>query len=342
MWTTTSAFPSAARTRVLDLVGGGVRLDDALVGRDADDEVGEVAARGVARAHPPQLERLAQAGERRADLRLGVGRGAVHQDLDRLPHEPHGQADDEHGDREAGDRVALRVAGGDEDRPGQDGERAGEVGGEVDRVGRERGRAVAARGAAAGDRAAHVDRDHDRQHEERPPRRLDAVARACEQAVDGLVADRERDEQEEGALGERREVLRLAVAVVVLAVGRAQRDADREQRQQRGHEVGRRVGGLGEEGDRAGGETRAELERDEEAGGDDAEQRGPSARAGAGEVGGRRHAGGGAHAVPSPSRSHASSARAARPRCEIASFSVAESSAIVRPSATSAGRNAGS
>ena len=175
------------------------------------------------------------------------------------------QADDEHGDDEAGDRVALGLAGGDEDRADQDGERAGQVGGEVDRVGGQRGRAVAAGGAAAGDRAADVDRDHDREHEERPPGRLDAVAGAAEQAVDGLGADRERDEQEEGALGERGEVLGLAVAVVVVAVGRAQRDADREQRQQRGDEVGRRVGGLGEEGDRAGDEAGAELERDEEA-----------------------------------------------------------------------------
>ena len=66
---------------VLDRVGGRVRLADALVGRDADDEVGEVAARGVADADAAQLERLAQAGERGADRALGVGRRAVHQHL---------------------------------------------------------------------------------------------------------------------------------------------------------------------------------------------------------------------------------------------------------------------
>ena len=43
-----------------------------------------------------------------------------------------------------------------------------------------------------------------------------------------------------------------------------------------------------------------------------------------------------------PALSSASSARAARPRWLIASFSSGASSAIVRPSATSSGRNAGS
>ena len=80
-------------------------------------------------------------------------------------------------------------------------------------------------------------------------------------------------------------MLGLAVPVVVLLVGRADRDADREQRQQRGDEIGRGVRGLGEERDRAGGEAGAELERDEERRRGDAEQRRPAPRAGGGEVG---------------------------------------------------------
>ena len=158
------------------------------------------------------------------------------------------------------------VPGGDEDRAREHGERAREVGGEVDGVGGQRRRAVAARAAAARDHARDVDGDHDGEHEERPPGRLDALGRRRRRSrCSGLVADRERDEQQHRALGQRGQVLRLAVAVVVLLVGRPQRHAHGEQRQQRRDEVGRRVRGLGEEGDRAGGQAGAELERDEEA-----------------------------------------------------------------------------
>ena len=135
-------------------------------------------------------------------------------------------------------------------------------------------RAVRRDGAQAGDRARGVDDDHDDEHGERPPGRVHVVAAvAADQAVDRLVRDEQRDEHQERALAERREVLGLAVAVVVLAVGRADRDAHREQGEQRGDEVGAGVGRLGDEGERAGDEAGDELDRDEEDGGGDAQPR---------------------------------------------------------------------
>ena len=57
-----------ADDELLDLVRRRVRLADALVGGDPDNEVGEVAPGGVADAHAAQLERLAQAARALARL----------------------------------------------------------------------------------------------------------------------------------------------------------------------------------------------------------------------------------------------------------------------------------
>jgi hypothetical protein len=108
------------------------------------------------------------------------------------------------------------------------------------------------------------------------------VAAAVDQPPRRLARDRERHEQQEGALAERGQVLGLPVAVVVLAVGRPDRHADGEEGEQRRHEVGARVHRLGEEGERAGGEAGDELDRHEEDRGGDAQGRGALARACAG------------------------------------------------------------
>ena len=58
----------------LDGVGGGVALAQRRVGGDADHDVGEVAARGLAHPQPPQLDRRIDRHDRQARRLLGVGR----------------------------------------------------------------------------------------------------------------------------------------------------------------------------------------------------------------------------------------------------------------------------
>ena len=54
--------------------------------------------------------------------------------------------------------------------------------------------------------------------------------------------DEDAGDDEDRALGERREVLGLPVAVLVAGIGGPHGDADREERQQRGDEIGAGVG----------------------------------------------------------------------------------------------------
>ena len=60
-------------------------------------------------------------------------------------------------------------------------------------------------------------------------------------------------------------MLGLAVSVGVSAVGRATGDADGEERQQRGDEVGSGMDRLRNQAEAAGGKTGPELERDQQA-----------------------------------------------------------------------------
>ena len=168
-----------AADRLLDLVGGRVRLGEARVGADRDDEVDEVAAGGVAGAQPADLE-VAELGQRGADRLLGVGVRAVHQHLDRLAGQPGGGDEDERGDDQRRDRVRAAARPRRRGQADEDRERAREVRGEVQRVGRQRRRVVAAGGALRDDGARGVDADHDREHEERPPGRLDVGAGVSE------------------------------------------------------------------------------------------------------------------------------------------------------------------
>ena len=89
----------------------------------------------------------------------------------------------------------------------------------------------------------------------------------CELPASRMIARQTMSEARERrgspASRERREVLRLAVAVLVAGVGGTRGDADREERQQRRDEVGAGVRGLREEPEAVRGEARAELERDQ-------------------------------------------------------------------------------
>ena len=171
-WTTTSASGSADCTARSTCVGRRVSLPDRLLERDADHDVGEVPARRLPHAQPPQLDGRLDRRDRAPRRRLLVGRNAVHQHVDVPAHQPHGGDEDERGDEQRRDRVRVVVAGAHEQQPDQHRDRAGEVAAEVERVRRERGAAVPARGARRRDRPRDVDHDHDADHGERVPRRV--------------------------------------------------------------------------------------------------------------------------------------------------------------------------
>ena len=73
-------------------------------------------------------------------------------------------------------------------------------------------------------------------------------------------------------------MLRLAVPVLMAAVGGAARDADREERQQRRNEVGAGVERLGDETEAAARQAGAQLERHESRRRADRDERGAALR----------------------------------------------------------------
>ena len=147
--------------------------------------------------------------------------------------------------------------------PIEDGRRAHEIAAEMERVRLERRTAVPPSGAQRHDHAAHVDHDHRADHRERVPGRFDARLRAPHDVGNRPPDDEDARGGEEARFRERREMLGLAVAVRVRAVGRTDGDADREERQERGDEVHARVQRFRDEAEAVGRETGNELERDE-------------------------------------------------------------------------------
>jgi hypothetical protein len=219
-----------------------------------------------------------QRGQRVADRRGGLPRSAVHQHVDRPPRQPHRGDHHEHGDEQRGNRVAARVAGPHDDQADEHGDRSGQVRREVQRVGGQRGRLVAPRRPRAGDGPGGVDADDHDDHQQRPPGDIGRAARA-EQPAQRLERDERGDQRQHGALGQRGEVLRLAVAVVVLAIRGAHGQPHGEQREQRRDQVGGRVRRLGDQAQRPGGQAGGQLDRHEHDRGDHAEPRGALARA---------------------------------------------------------------
>ena len=128
----------------LDHVRGLVALDDGLGRRHGHDDVGEVAAGRLAQPQPAQLDVLADALDRAGGCppRL-VGR-AVHEHVRVLCDQPRRRSEDDGGDDQGGDRVALVEAGVHGEQPDQHGQRSRHVAREVNGVGAQRGARVAA------------------------------------------------------------------------------------------------------------------------------------------------------------------------------------------------------
>ena len=174
--------------------------------------------------------------------------------VDVAPDEPSGRDEDEHRDEERRGRVGALIAGPDEQEPEQDRARPGQVAAEVERAGRE----CRAREPSGARRETMV--------------RLASIAitrpmtanvyqaaftsvRVADEMGTCLPGDEEARHDEDRGLGERREVLCLAVPVLVSRVGRPGRDADGEERQQRRDEVGAGVQRLRDEPEAAAGEA---------------------------------------------------------------------------------------
>ena len=110
-----------------------------------------------------------------------------------------------------------------------------------------------------------IDDDDD---EEGPQARVD-MDLTEEDPPDGLVDDPGAGDEEEHRLDEGGEVLDLAVAVRVGLVGRPVRDADGDEGDERGDEIEPRMGGLGQDAERAAEETDDELHAGQAHGGED-------------------------------------------------------------------------
>ena len=158
---------------------------------------------------------------------LGVRRCAVHQHVDVAPHQPDGRAQHQRGDEQRRHRVARRPARRAAiTRPDEHGERAGEVAAEVERVREERRAVEAPRGPQRRRRArrrrsrararstANVHQRGSTSISTQPARRATASA-----ATPTLTS------REHRRLEQRREVLGLAVTVLVRRVGRPAGDA---------------------------------------------------------------------------------------------------------------------
>ena len=104
------------------------------------------------------------------------------------------------------------------------------------------------------------------------PRRC--TPRALDQVAHGLEGDDHAADEDEHALDGRGHVLDLLVAVGVRLVGRHVGRAHREERDDRGDEVGGRVQGLGQQRDRARDDAGDRLQQDERRVRGDRERRG--------------------------------------------------------------------
>ena len=188
---------------------------------------------------------------------------AVHERVDVGAREPHGAEHDEAGDEERGDGVGARMAERRQPEPDHDRERAREVGGEVHRVGAQRRAAHAARDARRRRRPRGVDHEHEAEHRGRRTRSRAPRPRRRRGAGSADTAIHAGREHEDRGLAQRREVLRLAVPVRMLVIGRPVGDADGVQREQRRARVDARVHGLGEDPEAAGEEADEQLDADE-------------------------------------------------------------------------------
>src|SRR5207248_2497745 len=108
------------------------------------------------------------------------------------------------------------------------------------------------------------------------PARVDLARREPEQPPKGAPGDQKAGDDEDRRLAERGEVLGLAVTIGVTRIGGAPGDAERDEGQDRRDEVGSGVRRLREQAETVRGDPCQDLDRDQQAGGDDRDKRGTS------------------------------------------------------------------
>ena len=223
--------------RRLDRIRGRVALADRGAGRDADDDVRELPAAGLAHPQAAKLHRGLERADRPRGDRVRLGRNPVHQHVDVSAHQPRSRGEHEHGDKERGGGVGFLPPGANAEQPAEHRNRTGEVACEVNSVCLQRGRAIAPADAQRHQHPAEVDADHDRESKQRVPLRVHRSRRQPGQVRDGPPADEDGGDDEDRGLGQRRQMLRLPVTIGVAGIGGAPRDADREEREERRDEV---------------------------------------------------------------------------------------------------------
>ena len=96
---------------------------------------------------------------------------------------------------------------------------------------------------------------------------------AVQQPANGFGDDPDRRPEHERDLDKGRQAFDLAMAVVVIFIGWPVGDPDRDQREHGGNQVDRRVRGFGQHAERPGDEASQQLERGNNRGGQNGEQR---------------------------------------------------------------------
>ncbi|KAF0136289.1 MAG: hypothetical protein FD152_1063 [Xanthobacteraceae bacterium] len=209
----------------------------------------------------PDAVKLDHAGNGRDRLGDRLGRALwrpVHQRVDGAAAELPAHDADQDGDNDGRDGVGLGKAEPDEEQARQNHGRTRHVGGEVQGTRLER---VAS--GLLGDAPHHPDApvvdgddaDHQSGHD---GRHLDGVA-AAHEAPRRLGDDDARDEEQEGRLGEGRDRFDLAVAVLVVVVGRLVGKAHRIEGQKGRRSVDEAVRGLRQDRDGAAGKAHPAL-----------------------------------------------------------------------------------
>ena len=270
-----------SRERVLDPVGGGMALPDGGARSDPDDDVGEVLAARLAHPEPPELDRRVERGDRRPRRVLGVDAGVRSMSTSTFRRRSRAAAATI--TSAATKSAAIASPSGNPsaaaDEAGEHRERAREVAAEMERVREQRVAAVPARGAQR-DRPCATRRSRSRARSRRTSTRSASTSDSTTptRRATARPAMRTLIRIRNAASASAARCCGLAVAPRVPAVGRANRDRDGEEREQRRREIGPRVRGLGEEAEAPAREPRGELDRDQEAGGPDRDERGAALR----------------------------------------------------------------